>query len=92
MARGKTMNGGRQNAGYLGGDNISMAERHVMRDKYLGPISDFARDQGLHNQCRCGGTRYVRWRARHYCMQCARWVRKLNVAQPVTSHQRQDTK
>lgn len=63
-------------SGYLGGD-VSMAERHRLRAKYLSPIADFARDEGLRNQCRCGGTRYVYWRGRHYCMTCARWVRRL---------------
>ena len=65
------------NSGYLGG-NVSMAERQKMRDKYLRPIGDFARDRGLENQCRCGGTKYVYWRGRHYCIVCARFVRKLN--------------
>lgn len=76
MARFYTMHGGPQPSGYLGGD-VSMAERHRLRDKYLKPIADFARDAGLRNQCRCGGTLYVRWRGRHYCMHCARWVRVL---------------
>lgn len=64
------------NSGYLGGD-VSMAERFKLRDKYLAPLADFARDQGLRNQCRCGGTRYVKWRGRWYCIRCARFIRSL---------------
>lgn len=61
------------NSGYLGGD-VSMAERHRLRDKYLTPIAYRAVDKGLRCQCRCGGTLYVRWRGRWYCPRDGRWV------------------
>jgi hypothetical protein len=60
------------NSGYLGGD-VSMAERHRMRDKYIAPRLGV--QLGLKAQCRCGGTVYVKWRKRWYCQKCARWVR-----------------
>ena len=58
--------------GYLGGD-VSMAERHRMRDKYLRGRA--SQNLGWRAQCRCGGTVYTRWRRRWYCVRCARWVR-----------------
>lgn len=64
------------NSGYLGGD-ISMAKKQAMIAKYLHPLASFAVDRGVQNQCRCGGTKYIRWRGRYYCPTCGRWIRRL---------------
>lgn len=48
-------------SGYIGG-NVSMARKQEMIAKYLHPLFSFARDYGVRNQCRCGGTKYIRWR------------------------------
>ena len=66
-----------KNTGYLGGD-VSMARRYELRDRHIKPLAAKAVDHGHRNQCRCGSTRYTKWRGRWYCIRCARFVRVLN--------------
>ena len=63
-------------SGYLGGD-VPMRKRQAMRDHYLSALPVI--DGTWRNQCRCGATRYAKWRGRFYCVNCARWVRALKV-------------
>jgi hypothetical protein len=77
MPRKYTSNSGPQASGYLGGD-VSMAERYRLRDKHITPLACKAVDFGWRDQCRCGETKYAKWRGRWYCIRCARWVRVLH--------------
>lgn len=63
-----------RNSGVLGGERLSIAQKHVLIRKHLTPHTAQARDLGWPHQCRCGQTRWLRRWGRWYCLTCGRWV------------------
>lgn len=64
----------RFNTGRLGG-NISLSDKAKLIAKYITPRLHRAVDLGARCQCRCGGTRWLKWREAWYCVRCGNWVR-----------------
>jgi hypothetical protein len=61
----------------LGGDHQTAGELDARARRVLAPLPTF--DLGWPWQCRCGGTRWVRYRGRFYCPRDCRRVRDPDV-------------